>query len=181
MTTNTTRLAEAIGIISSVLSDEIAQSNHFVDLEDDDEDTVAVSDYDDLKEITSDLQADPELYAITVRHGLEAGIPLVVSFSTPSYCRTATCGPQLEIIKILRTQYAKRVNFVHVELYENPNQLQGDLSNAVLANSVIEWGLPSEPWTFVMDSDGAISAKFEGFVTRAELDSELLRVLHVQS
>ena len=54
MTTNTTRLAEAIGIISSVLSDEIAQSNHFVDLEDDDEDTVAVSDYDDLKEIITD-------------------------------------------------------------------------------------------------------------------------------
>ena len=54
MTTNTTRLAEAIGIISSVLSDEIAQSNHFVDLEDDEEDTVAVSDYDDLKEIITD-------------------------------------------------------------------------------------------------------------------------------
>ena len=139
-------------------------------------------DHDDLKEITSDLQADPELYAITVRQGLEAGIPLVVIFSTPSHCRTATCGPQLEIIKILKTEYAKRVNFVHVELYENPSQLEGDLSNAVLANSVIEWGLPSEPWTFVMDSDGAISAKFEGFVTRAELDSELLRVLkHVQS
>jgi len=106
----------------------------------------------------------------------------VVIFSTPSYCRTATCGPQLEIIKILKTEYAKRVNFVHVELYENPSQLEGDLSNAVLANSVIEWALPSEPWTFVMDSDGATSAKFEGFVTRAELDSELLRVLkHVES
>ena len=114
-------------------------------------------DHDDLKEITSDLQADPELYAITVRQGLEAGIPLVVIFSTPSHCRTATCGPQLEIIKILKTEYAKRVNFVHVELYENPSQLEGDLSNAVLANSVIEWGLPSEPWTFVMDSDGATS------------------------
>lgn len=144
--------------------------------------TKLAADYDDLKEITSDLQADPELYAITVRQGLEAGIPLVVIFSTPSYCRTATCGPQLEIIKILKTEYAKRVNFVHVELYENPSQLEGDLSNAVLANSVIEWALPSEPWTFVMDSDGATSAKFEGFVTRAELDSELLRVLkHVES
>ena len=58
MTTNTTRLAEAIGIISSVLSDEIAQSNHFVDLEDDEEDTVAVSDYNDLKEIITDAFPD---------------------------------------------------------------------------------------------------------------------------
>ena len=54
MTTNTTRLAEAIGIISSVLADEVAQTQHFVDLEDDEEDTVAVSDYDDLKEIITD-------------------------------------------------------------------------------------------------------------------------------
>ena len=54
MTTNTTRLAEAIGIISSVLSDEIAQSKHFVNVEDDEEDTIAVSEYDDLKEIITD-------------------------------------------------------------------------------------------------------------------------------
>ena len=53
-TTNTTKLAEAIGIISSVLADEVAQSNHFVNVEDDEEDTVAVSEYDDLKEIITD-------------------------------------------------------------------------------------------------------------------------------
>ena len=53
-TTNTTKLAEAIGIISSVLADEVAQSKHFLNVEDDEEDTVAVSEYDDLKEIITD-------------------------------------------------------------------------------------------------------------------------------
>jgi hypothetical protein len=52
MTTNMTKLAEAIGIISSVLSDEVAQSQHFVDVDDDD--TVDVDEYNELKEIITD-------------------------------------------------------------------------------------------------------------------------------
>jgi len=50
MTTNTTKLAEAIGLLSTVLSSEIAQTNHPFDTEDNDE-TVALDDYNDLKDI----------------------------------------------------------------------------------------------------------------------------------
>ena len=32
-----------------------------------------------------------------------------------------------------------------------------------------EWGLPSEPWTFVVDREGIVRAKYEGFVTEDEL------------
>jgi hypothetical protein len=49
MTTNTTKLAEAIGLLSTVLSSEIAQINHPFD--DDDEEIVALDDYNELKEI----------------------------------------------------------------------------------------------------------------------------------
>ena len=37
MTTNTTKLAEAIGLLSTVLSSEIAQTNNPFEVEDDDD------------------------------------------------------------------------------------------------------------------------------------------------
>ena len=90
----------------------------------------------------------------------------MVAFSTPAYCTTATCGPQLDVVKRLSESYSDRANFIHVEVYDNPHEIQGDLSNARIAHAVTEWGLPSEPWTFIVDADGLVAAKFEGFVTR---------------
>jgi len=49
MTTNTTKLAEAIGLLSTVLSSEIAQTNN--PFETDDVEAVALDDYNDLKDI----------------------------------------------------------------------------------------------------------------------------------
>ena len=53
MTTNTTKLAEAIGLLSTVLSSEIAQTNNpfETDETDDVEEAVALDDYNDLKDI----------------------------------------------------------------------------------------------------------------------------------
>jgi peroxiredoxin len=34
---------------------------------------------------------------------------------------------------------------------------------------VREWHLPSEPWTFLVDADGRIEAKFEGSLSVREL------------
>ena len=101
--------------------------------------------------------------------------PLVV-FSTPAYCQTATCGPQLDVIKQVKVEYADTMNFIHVEVYDNPHEIEGDLTNAVISPTVEEWGLPSEPWTFVIDSNGVIRAKFEAFTTREELDEALALV-----
>jgi len=56
MTTNTNKLAEAIGIISSVLADEIALTQHFVEVDDDE--TVSSDEYDGLKELITDAFPD---------------------------------------------------------------------------------------------------------------------------
>ena len=34
---------------------------------------------------------------------------------------------------------------------------------------VIEWGIKTEPFTFVIDNDGVLRYKYEGFVTEKEL------------
>ena len=139
--------------------------------------TKLAKDFEDLKDMTSDPEPDEELYALTVAEGLETGKPLVVAFSTPAFCRTATCGPQLEVIKDLQDFYYRDVNFIHVEVYDRPAEIEGDLANAPLAQAMIDWALPTEPWTFIMDADGKVAAKFEAFATKDELEAALDAVL----
>ena len=67
-------------------------------------------------------------------------------------------------------------NFIHVEIYDNPHEIQGDLRNAKRAAAVTEWGLPNEPWTFVVGGDGKVADKFEAFVGREELEEALVGV-----
>ncbi len=131
----------------------------------------------DMEELTTDPQPDAELYAMSIADAVASGEPLVVAFSTPAFCTTATCGPQLDVVKQMKGQFADRANFIHVEVYDNPHEIQGDLSNARIAPAVTEWGLPSEPWTFVVDADGLVTAKFEGFATLVELEQALRAVL----
>jgi len=73
MTTNMTKLAEAIGIISSVLSDEVAQSQHFVEVDDDD-DTVDLDDYNELKEIITDGVPDILTDIETIKSEIEVAM-----------------------------------------------------------------------------------------------------------
>ena len=98
--------------------------------------------------------------------------PTVIAFATPQFCQTAICGPTLEIVKELLDGYPD-VNFIHVEVYDleaspaNPTSIE----ELVLAPSVVEWGLLSEPWVFVVGADGVISGRFEGVVEPAEIEA----------
>ena len=130
-----------------------------------------------LEELTSDPSPDPGLYTMTIAQAIDADIPLVVAFSTPAFCQTFTCGPQLEVVKELNERYKGRVNFIHVEMYDNPHEIQGDLRRARIAPTVLEWQLLSEPWTFVLDSKGLVFAKFVGFTTEGELELSLIQLL----
>ena len=135
-----------------------------------------LSDTPDMSELTTDPQPEPDLYRLSIAEAIASGKPLVVAFSTPAYCTTATCGPQLDVVKRLSDRHGARANFIHVEVYDNPHEIQGDLSNARVAPAVTEWGLPSEPWTFIVDADGLVAGKFEGFATLDELEQALLAV-----
>ena len=77
----------------------------------------------------------------------------------------------------MKSVYGDRANFIHVEVYDNPTEIEGDLSNARLVQAMIDWGLPTEPWTFIMDAEGKVAAKFEAFVTKDELEQALTTVL----
>lgn len=136
-----------------------------------------LADVEGLEQLTTDFEPDADFYDLTIVDALDAGKPFLVVFSTPAYCQTATCGPQLDIIKELKAGYADRMNFIHIEVYDNPHEIEGDLSKAIISPTAEEWGLPSEPWTFIVDGEGVIRAKFEAFTTRNELEAALAEVM----
>ena len=130
-----------------------------------------------LAHITSAFDPDPEFYRLSVHEALDEPKPLVVLFSTPAFCVSATCGPQLEILTQLKELYRVEVNFIHVEVFEDPHLIEGNRFNARHVPAVDEWGLPTEPWTFIMDGDGLVRAKFEQFTPLEVLEAALKKVL----
>lgn len=129
--------------------------------------TRVAADYPDLSVISSDPEPDPAMYQVSVADAVTSGVPAVIVFATPGFCVSATCGPLLDQVKALRESYPN-VDFIHVEIYEDLKVT--DQSELTTVPAVTEWGLPSEPWVFVVDDAGIVTASFEG----AALDSELI-------
>tara|TARA_Y100001970_G_C14095723_1_gene782547 strand:- start:316 stop:1155 length:840 start_codon:yes stop_codon:yes gene_type:complete len=122
----------------------------------------------ELQNISSDPNPYLPFYKMTLTEALNSKKPTVLFFTSPGYCKTATCGPQMQIMKKLHKNIPN-INFLHVEVYDNPNEIQGNLKNALISQPILDWNLPSEPWTFLIDSNQIISSKFEGFISEDEL------------
>ena len=136
-----------------------------------------LKDVEGIEQLSTDPDPDEVLYERTIAQAIESGRPLMLTFSTPAFCQTATCGPQLEVVKDIRMKFGDRAEFIHIEVFDNPHLMEGDLANGILSPTLAEWGLVSEPWTFVVDGEGLVSAKFEAFTTREELEQALVAVL----
>lgn len=120
----------------------------------------------DLKKISTDPHPDPSFYRKSVKQALADHDPFVLVFATPKFCTSAVCGPTLDQVKDLSGGYPD-VTFIHSEIYEGLKPT-GDPTEAVL-----KWGLPSEPWVFVVGSNGKVAAKFEGSFAPEELKDVL--------
>ena len=135
------------------------------------------ADVSGLTKLTSAREPDPDLYRMTVADALKSGRPSLIAFATPLFCSTATCGPQLQVVSALNERHAGKVNFIHIEVYENPHEMKEDFSAGRVSPHMDQWGLLTEPFTFVLDADGRVASKFEGFATEEELQAALAEVL----
>ena len=136
----------------------------------------------ELPDVTTAYQPDAGLHEISVADAVASGKPSVIVFATPAFCTSPTCGPQVDTVAELRAAHPDAANYIHVELYDNPSEIQGDLSRAQLVSAAAEWGFTqipgwtNESWVFVLDADGIIRQRFEGFATLAELEAALMEV-----
>jgi hypothetical protein len=146
-------------------------------------DTLTGDDQSAVAKISTDLDPDPAFYPLSIRDAIAALKPFVVVFATPAFCESRACGPALELVKQVAPDYAGRVNFIHVEPYRLQSVGSGTqpvldgLGRPQPVRAVVEWGLPTEPYVFVVDAHGKVAAKFEGEAYPDELRAALEAVL----
>jgi hypothetical protein len=127
-----------------------------------------------LAKLTTAAPPDRALLRYSIADSLRAHAPFVVTFATPRYCESRTCGPVVNVVDRVRREFAGRgIRFIHVEIYRDNDPTKGE------NEWVRQWHLPTEPWTFVVRPDGRIASKFEGALSVSELAaavrSDLLR------
>ncbi|MEX2226825.1 MAG: hypothetical protein WEB52_10300 [Dehalococcoidia bacterium] len=97
---------------------------------------------------------------------LGKGRPLVVQFSTPAFCESRFCGPVLEVLLDQMPAHQDRVDFIHIEVWK-------DFQLKTYREAGVEWNLPTEPYTFLMNGEGAVVGKIEAVFTEEELTNAL--------
>ena len=132
--------------------------------------TPTVRDVADLTTITSDSQPEPKLYQMSVVEAVTSGKPSMILFATPGFCQTAVCGPGVDVLNKLSETFGDKVNAVHVEVYQLPY-------TGKVVPAMEEWGLPSEPWLFLVDENGKITGRYEGGITFEELEPDVAQLV----
>ena len=126
----------------------------------------------ELATLTTSRRPDPALYRWSVAQSLAARVPFILTFATPKFCSSRTCGPVVDVVSHVRRQFPNtRVRFIHVEVYEHNDPAQG------YNRWMRQWHLESEPWVFLVGADGRIKDKFEGSVSVGELQTAVRREL----
>ncbi len=82
--------------------------------------------------------------------------PIALLFSTPELCTSRVCGPVTDIMVELQHQFANRMTFIHQEVYVNNQPTKG------LRPQLKAFHLETEPWLFVINRSGVITARLEG-------------------
>jgi hypothetical protein len=122
------------------------------------------------EELTTRVPPDRGLLRYSIADSLAKRKPFVVTFATPRYCTSRTCGPVVDVVNRVRPRWP-RVRFIHVEIFQDNNPRKGP------NRWVRQWQLPGEPWTFLVGRDGRIKEKFEGSVSVRELNAAIQRSL----
>jgi hypothetical protein len=125
-----------------------------------------------VSQLTTRVPPDRALLRYSIAGSLAAHTPFVVTFATPRFCTSRTCGPVVDVVNYVRRRFVGRgIRFIHVEVYTHNRPALG------YNRWMREWGLQSEPWTFLVGRDGRVKAKFEGSVSAAELEAAVRRLL----
>ncbi|MSQ25365.1 MAG: hypothetical protein EXR49_03685 [Dehalococcoidia bacterium] len=131
-----------------------------------------------IEQLTSQRPpGDPDLYRLTIANALAQQKPLLVVFSTPAFCQSRTCGPQMEAVQRIKAHYAAQMNFIHIEIFDRPDLLIQGQGTQRLRQTVVEWRLPTDPWAFLVTAQGAVYERFEGFAPEYELQQSIQAML----
>lgn len=120
----------------------------------------------DITLLSSANDPDPAFHQLTVAEAITTGRPTVVGFLTPAFCQTKWCAPVLDSLKTAREETGDAVNYIHIEVYK-------DFQELTVVEEMADWGLDTEPWVFILDEGGQVVARFSGPLSPAELLASL--------
>jgi hypothetical protein len=136
----------------------------------------------DLEKISTDASPVKAFYETSIADAVASKKPFVVAFATPKFCVSKQCGPTLDRLKPIAAHHPG-VTFINVEPYQlqfTDGQLQpvltGDPPNLTPTPATTDWRLPTEPWVFVVDSSGVVTASFMLIFSDEELEAALKAV-----
>jgi hypothetical protein len=91
--------------------------------------------------------------------------PVALLFSTPQLCQSRVCGPVTDIALQMEAKYGKQMTFIHQEVYVDNDAQKG------LRPPLQQFHLQSEPWLFVVNKQGVITARLEGSIGVREFEN----------
>jgi hypothetical protein len=97
--------------------------------------------------------------------------PVVLLFATPLLCQSRVCGPVVDVAEQVKSEYGDEVEFIHMEVFEDNSIEKG------VRPQLTQFGLQTEPWLFVIDREGRVSAAIEGAFGVSELEREVEKVV----
>lgn len=89
--------------------------------------------------------------------------PILLVFATPQLCQSRVCGPTVDIEEEVKARIGDQAAFIHMEVF-NDNEIPKGVRPQLRA-----FNLETEPWAFVVDRNGRITARFEGAFGAEEL------------
>jgi hypothetical protein len=82
--------------------------------------------------------------------------PILLLFATPQFCQSRVCGPVVDVAEQARQEYGDKAAFIHMEIFKDNDPGKG------VRPQVRAFHLPSEPWLFAINRNGAVSSAVEG-------------------
>jgi hypothetical protein len=126
----------------------------------------------DSRAVTDGTIPDPELHQWTIARALEEHRPIVVVFATPLYCQSRFCGPETDAVDALWRKYKDRTVFIHIEIWKDYNA-QPQVINKAAADWLYRNGDLTEPWVYLIGSNGVILDRWSSLFDPNELAREL--------
>ena len=62
---------------------------------------------------------------------------------------------------------------IHVDTYDNPNEVKSDFENRKLNPIINDWGINEDQWLFIISENGMILAKFQGYASYEQIEEYL--------
>jgi protein SCO1 len=131
--------------------------------------------------VTTDPAPDLRLSQTSTVDALAAHRPFVLVIDSSRFRVSPVCGRAIIMARYLLDRW-RDIAFIHLEPYryqviEDTAVLDGTLDAPTLTDPAAAWGIGgapwgarSMPWTFVVDGDGVVRAKYQGVTATVDVD-----------